>query len=75
MLCEGVLLYMMLVTVFGNKLNRRCFFFVLGWGKSTKLLNQARAGLWPAHAWFLKITFVQLSVCLCLVCVCPQGDE
>ena len=24
---------MMLVTVFGNKLNHKCFFFVLGWGK------------------------------------------
>jgi len=34
MLCEGVMLYMMLVTVFGNKLNRRRFFFILGWGKA-----------------------------------------
>ena len=34
MLCEGVMLYMMLVTVFGNKLNKRQFFFLLGWGKS-----------------------------------------
>ena len=33
MLCEGVMLYMMLVTVFGNKLNCRRFFFILGWGK------------------------------------------
>jgi len=33
MLCEGVMLYMMLVTVFGNKLNSRRFFFILGWGK------------------------------------------
>ena len=33
MLCEGVILYMMLVTVFGNKLNRRRFFFTLGWGE------------------------------------------
>ena len=33
MLCEGIMLYMMLVTVFGNKLNNRRFFFVLGWGK------------------------------------------
>ena len=24
---------MMLVTVFSNKLNKRCFFFILGWGK------------------------------------------
>jgi len=32
MLCEGVLLYMMLVTVFGNKLNTQRFFcFGLGW--------------------------------------------
>ena len=33
MLCEGVMLYMFLVTVFGNKLNNRFFFFILGWGK------------------------------------------
>ena len=25
---------MMLITVFGNKLNKRSFFFILGWGKS-----------------------------------------
>ena len=25
--------------------------------------------LWPAHAWFLEITFVLPSVSLCLVCV------
>ena len=34
MLCEGVMLYMMLVTVFGNKLNKQRFFFFLGWGKA-----------------------------------------
>ena len=39
MLCEGVMLYMMLVTVFGNKLNRRSFLFFLGWGKYAILLN------------------------------------
>ena len=33
MLCEGIMLYMMLVTVFGNRLNNRHFFFILGWGK------------------------------------------
>jgi len=33
MLCEGVMLYMMLVTVFGNKLNHYLFFLALGWGK------------------------------------------
>ena len=33
MLCEGVMLYMMLVTVFGNKLNKKRFFLLLGWGK------------------------------------------
>ena len=27
------MLYMMLVTVFGNKLNKQRFFFILGWGK------------------------------------------
>ena len=28
------------------------------------LLNQARAGLWPARAWFLKITSVRMYVCV-----------
>ena len=35
-------------------------------------LNQACAGLWPAHAWFLKIDpvrIVRMCVCVC-VCVC-----
>ena len=32
-------------------------------------LNQARAGLRPAPAWFLKIVSVQMSVCV-FVCVC-----
>ena len=27
------------------------------------------------HAWFLDITFLQLSVCLCLVCVCVYAPE
>ena len=37
-------------------------------------LNQARAGLRPARAWFLKIDPVRTSVCVCVyvcVCVCP----
>ena len=33
MLCEGVFLYMMLVTVFGNRLNHQWFFLMLGWGE------------------------------------------
>ena len=41
MLCEGVMLYMLLVTVFGNKLNRRLFFFILGWGKYFIELHKA----------------------------------
>ena len=37
-------------------------------------LNQARAGLWLAHAWFLEIVSVQTCVCVCLcVCVHPRG--
>ena len=40
-------------------------------------LNQARAGLRPARAWFLKIDPVRI-VCMCVcVCVCvsvrPRG--
>ena len=42
-------------------------------------LNQARAGLRPARAWFLKIDPVRI-VCMCMcvfvcVCVCvrPRG--
>ena len=33
---------------------------------SLYLLNQARAGLWPARAWFLKIVPVRTSVCVCV---------
>ncbi|XP_065909460.1 uncharacterized protein [Dysidea avara] len=32
MLCEGVILYLMLVVVFNNRFNNRLFFFALGWG-------------------------------------------
>ena len=32
--------------------------------------NQARAGLWPARAWFLEITLMRTSVFVC-VSVCP----
>ena len=36
------------------------------------LLNQARAGLWPARAWFLRIVTVRESMRVCLrACVCP----
>ena len=35
-------------------------------------LNQARAGLSPAHAWFLKITLVRMYV---YVCVCVSAPE
>ena len=33
MLCEGIILYMLLVIVFNSRLNRRLFFVALGWGK------------------------------------------
>ena len=33
------------------------------------LLNQARAGLWPAHTWFLKIDPVQIVGMRACVCV------
>ena len=36
-------------------------------------LNQARASLWPVHAWFLEIDLVcEVCVYVCL-CVLPQG--
>ena len=39
------------------------------------LLNQARAGLRPARAWFLKIDPVRI-VCMCMcVCVCVFACE
>ena len=41
------------------------FYFLL-------FLNQARAGLWPAHTWFLEIVSVRMSVC---VCVCVSAPE
>ena len=43
-------------------------------------LNQARAGLRPARAWFLEIAFVRevsmrVCVCGCVVCVRPRGHK
>ena len=38
-------------------------------------LNQARAGLWPARTWFLKIDpvrIVSMRVCVC-VCLCVRA--
>ena len=35
MLCEGVILYLMLVIVFSSRFNNRLFFFALGWGMNT----------------------------------------
>ena len=37
MLCEGVILYLMLVVVFSSRFNNRLFFFALGWGMNTKI--------------------------------------
>ena len=51
------------------------FFIELRMYNSSKMfLNQARAGLRPARAWFLKIDPVRTSVCV-FVCVCvrPRG--
>ena len=36
------------------------------------ILNQARAGLWLARAWFLSIASVRELQCVC-VCVLPRG--
>ena len=41
-------------------------------------LNQANAGLWPARAWFLIITFVHECMHVCVyacVCVCMYAPE
>ena len=39
-------------------------------------LNQARAGLRPARAWFIEITSVRMYVCVSVcLCVRPRGDE
>ena len=38
MLCEGVILYLMLVVVFNNRFNNRLFFFALGWGMNTSTI-------------------------------------
>ena len=32
---------------------------------ATQIFNQVHAGLWPAYAWFLEITFMQ-QVCVCV---------
>ena len=38
------------------------------------VLNQARAGLWPARTWFLRIVSVRMYACVCVcVCVRPRG--
>ena len=51
---------------------------------NTYFLNQARAGLRPARAWFLEIAFVRevsmrvcvcVCVCGCVVCVRPRGHK
>ena len=42
-------------------------------GKVLWFLNQARAGLWPARAWFPNIDPVRTSVCVC-VCVCVRPE-
>ena len=37
--------------------------------REERFLNQARAGLWPACAWFLKIYLVQIVGIRACVCV------
>ena len=37
-----------------------------------KFLNQVHAGLWPAHAWFLKIAFVWEVDMRVFVCLLPR---
>ena len=40
---------------------------------SSKFLNQAHAGLWPAHAWFLKIDPVRIVGMRAGVRVCVRA--
>ena len=65
MLCEGVILYMMLVTVLGNKLNKQRFFFILGWGKFTLADHKILGSNFPYTYVFLigpAILIVGISV-------------
>ena len=42
------------------------------------ILNHARAGLWPACAWFLRIASVRECLYACVfacVCVCVSAPE
>ena len=53
-----------------------CLKCIVDSAEPLKFLNQACAGRKPAHAWFLKIVSVQMSVCVCVcvfacACVCP----
>ena len=52
-----------------------CYFlFLLKETHAIKFLNQAIAGLWPAHTWFLKIVPVWLFVCV-YVFVCVSAPK
>lgn len=58
MLCEGVLLYLMLVVVFGSLIRKWWVFFVFGWGKcvvtATELslqLGMCRCSSDPCGSW------------------------
>ena len=56
--------------------------FVTNYGKlrNYNFLNQARAGLRPGRAWFLKVEPVRIvsmcvCVCVCFACVCVSAPE
>ena len=69
---SAISLYVLSRSVHNIKFSTRVLLYI----KTTSpehLLNQARAGLWPARAWFLNIVSVQTSVCV--FCVCVSAPE
>ena len=67
--------YWLCVLIFHIRLVQLAMPWTMKWQR-LHFLNQARAGLRPVRAWFLKIDPVRTSVCVCVcVCVCvrPRG--
>ena len=69
--CKGMLLDEMRTELASHFKEDKTFSLIF---TTSAFLNQAYAGLWPAHAWFLRIASVRecLYACVCVcVCVCP----